>query len=77
MAVRGRPRLARPAVIYQIKLRLHPGPDDDLIAFLAAVPPRWRAAAVKQALRTGRAPIGEGGPADEEQMATALADLLL
>ncbi len=74
---RGRPPLAQPSRVYTIKLRLRPGEDDDLVAFLEAIPLRSRAAAVKAALRSGRlvAPAA-AGPADGE-MAAALDALLL
>ena len=51
--MRGRPRSNRKAQIVQIKLRLYPGEDDDLIAFFDSIPPGLRAAMVKQALRSG------------------------
>jgi hypothetical protein len=65
---RGRPR--QDTVVVRIKLRLHPGQDDDLIAFFAAIPDRGRAQAVIRALRTGdtgQALVDEG--LDDDQMA--------
>jgi len=47
----GRPR--RETIVVRVKLRLHPGEDDDLIAFFASLPERGRARAVATALRTG------------------------
>ena len=47
----GRPR--RETVVVRVKLRLHPGEDDDLIAFFASLPERGRARAVIGALRSG------------------------
>jgi hypothetical protein len=47
----GRPR--RETVVVMVKLRLHPGEDDDLIDFFASLPDRGRARAVMTALRTG------------------------
>ena len=47
----GRPR--RETVVVRVKLRLHPGEDDDLIDFFASLPHRGRARAVTAALRTG------------------------
>ena len=53
MAKRGRPRSpVRPHIVY-VKLRLCPGPDDDLIAFFDSIPPGLRAAMAKAALRSG------------------------
>jgi len=66
----GRPR--RETVVVRVKLRLHPGEDDDLIAFFASLPKRGRARAVIGALRSGdihRVLVEEG--LDEEQMADA------
>ena len=63
----GRPR--RETTIVRVKLRLHPGEDDDLIAFFASLPERGRARAVIRALRTGnvRQVLIEEG-VDDEQM---------
>lgn len=47
----GRPR--RETVTVWLKLRLHPGEDDDLIDFFASLPERGKARAVVMALRTG------------------------
>jgi len=66
----GRPR--RETVVVRVKLRLHPGEDDDLNAFFASLPKRGRARAVIGALRSGdihRVLVEEG--LDEEQMADA------
>jgi hypothetical protein len=66
----GRPR--RETVVVRVKLRLHPGEDDDLIAFFASLPERGRARAVIGALRTGninQVLIDEG--IDDDQMADA------
>ena len=44
MTQRGRPRLPVQAVVLNLKLRLRPGVDDDLIAFFGRIPttpPRW------------------------------------
>ena len=51
--MKGRPRLSSPPTIIQVKIRLYPGQDDDLIAFFASIPARLRATMVKQALRSG------------------------
>jgi len=51
----GRPRTERAASarIVQIKLRLYPGEDDDLMAFFDVIPERLRAVMVKRSLRSG------------------------
>ena len=64
----GRPR--RETVVVMVKLRLHPGEDDDLIDFFASLPDRGRARAVITALRTGNITqvlVEEG--LDDDQMA--------
>ncbi|MBN1139300.1 MAG: hypothetical protein JXM73_22175 [Anaerolineae bacterium] len=64
----GRPR--RETVTVWLKLRLHPGEDDDLINFFASLPERGRARSVMAALRTGniaQALADEG--LDDDQMA--------
>ena len=64
----GRPR--RETVVVMVKLRLHPGVDDDLIDFFASLPDRGRARAVMTALRTGnigQVLVDEG--LDDDQMA--------
>ena len=43
MTQRGRPRLPVQAVVLNLKLRLRPGVDDDLIAFFGQIPARHRA----------------------------------
>jgi len=60
---RGRPKLRQKVRVIQVKLRLYEGFDDDLAAFFSTIPPRLRAAMVKQALRSGVA----GKPATAEQ----------
>ena len=64
----GRPR--RETIVVRVKLRLHPGEDDDLIAFFASLPERGRARAVTRALRTGNVNhvLREEG-VDDDQMA--------
>jgi len=51
----GRPKTERAASarIVQIKLRLYPGEDDDLITFFEGIPGRLRAVMVKRSLRSG------------------------
>ena len=72
----GRPR--RETVVVMIKLRLHPGEDDDLIDFFASLPDRGRARAVITALRTGninQVLIDEG--LDDDQMAEDMLESFL
>jgi hypothetical protein len=67
----GRPR--RETIVVRVKLRLHPGEDDDLIDFFASLPKRGRARAVASALRTGNVSqvlVEEG--IDDDQMADDL-----
>ena len=65
MGKRGRPRSARAAgatVVY-VKMRLYPGEDDDLIAFLQGIPKGLLAASIKRALRDGvqgDTPVAQG-----------------
>ena len=78
MAQRGRPRLLTQAVVLNLKLRLRPGVDDDLIVFFGQVPPRHRAGAAKAAMRSGN--LGAAALTDlpaDEAVADALDDLLL
>jgi hypothetical protein len=73
---RGRPR--RETVIVQIKLRLHPGEDDDLLAFFAGLPPRSRASGAKTAMRSGNLVLGAvGDEVDDEDIADALENFLV
>ena len=75
-ARRGRPRCE--TIIVQIKLRLHPGEDDDLIAFFAGLPPRSRANGVKTAMRSGNlASNVPGDDVDEDDIAEALEGFLV
>jgi len=71
----GRPR--RETVVVRVKLRLHPGEDDDLIAFFASLPERGRARAVIGALRSGDIGqvLAEEG-IDDDQMADAFQSWL-
>jgi hypothetical protein len=73
----GRPRLARPAVVVQIKLHLRPDIDADLVAFFAAIPPYRRAGFVKHALRSGGPmPASSSGLADEDELTDLVQGLL-
>lgn len=78
MKPRGRPRLPEQAVVVNLKLRLRPGVDDDLITFFARIPPRFRAAAAKVAMRSGNLATAAVTdlPADEA-VADVLGELLL
>jgi hypothetical protein len=71
----GRPR--RETVVVRVKLRLHPGEDDDLIDFFASLPERGRARAVIGALRSGdiRQVLAEDG-IDNDEMAETFEDWL-
>jgi hypothetical protein len=75
-AGRGRPRCE--SIVVQIKLRLHPGEDDDLIAFFAGLPPYSRANSVKIAMRSGNLASGAPGDGvDEDDIADALERFLV
>jgi hypothetical protein len=72
----GRPK--RETVVVMVKLRLHPGEDDDLIDFFASLPDRGRARAVMTALRTGNISqvlVEEG--LDDDQMAEDMLESFL
>ena len=73
MAKRGRPRSPRAASASRvhIKLWLYPSDDDDLVTFFASIPPRLRAATVKQALRSGVCKDDETF-ADDDELLDAL-----
>lgn len=78
MAQRGRPRLPTQAVVVNLKLRLRPGVDADLIAFFGQIPARHRAGAAKAAMRSGN--LGTALMADlpaDDAVADALGELLL
>lgn len=68
---RGRPRAETPAIVLQIKMRLYPGEDDDLLSFFSSIPPLSRAAMVKRTLRSGMPASGE-----QETASDALLDAL-
>ena len=78
MAKRGRPRSPRAASarIVNIKMRLYPGEDDDLIAFFASVPGRLGATMAKQALRSGIQTNSDDVPLDEDEPFDALDALV-
>ena len=66
----GRPARTQVPIVFNVKLVLYEGEDDDLLAYLRSAPARKRAAAVKLAMRSGE--IGglvmEGVPSEEEMM---------
>ncbi len=72
----GRPR--RETITVWLKLRLHPGEDDDLIDFFASLPERGRARSVLAALRTGNiAQVLTDEGLDDDQMAEDMLDSFL
>ncbi len=71
-----RPRSEIPALIVPVKLSLRPGEDDDLIAFFERVPARLRAAAVKQALRSGGMSMKMDDLPSDDEVEAALDGLL-
>ena len=74
----GRPRKTGNLSIFRIKLRLWEGEDDDLIAFLQAIPAGRRSAAVKTAMRLGNiSAITEDYLPDEDDLALLADDLLM
>ena len=73
----GRPRKTTETRVYSVRLSLTPGEDDDLLAFLDAVPARCRAMAVKAAMRGGNWGQGGADEGDDAAMLAALEDFLL
>ena len=74
----GRPRKTGDLFVFRIKLRLWEGEDDDLIAFLQAIPAGKRSSAVKIALRSGRIEtLVMDDLADEDDLASLADDLLM
>lgn len=72
----GRPPLAEPSVRVQVTLYLHPGADDELIAWFAGLPTGRRALALKAALLAGGlrlADLPAGGPDDDDLTGDLLA----
>ncbi len=75
---RGRPRTEVKSIIYHIKLILHPGEDDDLIALYQNVLPMKRAALTKMTLRAGGLQRAQADlDQDHEADAEAAADFLV
>ena len=76
MGKKGRPRSQRAAAarIVYVKMRLYPGEDDDLIAFLADIPRGLLAASIKRALRDGVQ--GDAPGVRNEELLSLLDDLV-
>ncbi len=79
MSRRGRPPSLRAASVrvVNIKLRLYPGEDDDLMAFFSNIPRRLRAVCVKSALRSGTQQGAVLCDAEQDALADALDGLVL
>lgn len=71
----GRPRREDSVIIHQVKLWLIPGEDDDLIDFMATLPERGKAAAVKAAMRGGI--VGNALTDEAEDVNVSAFDALL
>jgi hypothetical protein len=73
---RGRPRSQRAAAarIVYLKMRLYPGEDDDLIAFVAGIPKGLLAASIKRALRDGVQ--GDAPAVRNDELLSLLDDLV-
>ena len=66
MAKRGRPASGFRPVVFHIQLRLAPGQDDAVIAYLQSAPPRLRAQYVLRAMQAGAlAPLPATGAAED------------
>jgi hypothetical protein len=63
--------------VVNIKLRLYPGDDDDLIVFFGSIIPRLRAACVKAALRSGTQQGAVLCDSEQDALADALDGLVL
>ncbi len=71
-----RPRLKIETKVIQIKLRLHPGQDDDLLSWFEQMPNRLRAPAVKAALRAGGMTTAVADVPDDDEIVAAMGALL-
>lgn len=71
----GRPPLENPPQVYHITLRLYPGLDGELQRWIDAIPPRYRAAAVKARLLAG--PQHEQAFEDGQDLDALLDSLML
>ncbi|MBI5054096.1 MAG: hypothetical protein HZB17_01935 [Chloroflexi bacterium] len=65
---RGRPHAETKAIVFAIKLRLYPGIDDLLIAYLQNAPHRLRARYVVRAMQSGAdvLPVKAAAPEEDE-----------
>ena len=70
-----RPRLSPPK-IYNVKLYLRAGQDDDLIAFMESVPDKLRAKAVMQAMRSGKLAVAMDNLPSDDEVESSLAALV-
>lgn len=59
-----------------VKMRLYPGEDHDLIEFFASIPRRLRAGMVKQGLRSGVQTGCHKAPIQEDQLCELLEALV-
>jgi hypothetical protein len=76
MARRGRPPLTQKPIVVRVALYLYPEQDDDLIQFFDPIPVHLRSGAVKQALRSGKLQVTlEDLPSDED-IESALDNLI-
>jgi hypothetical protein len=57
VAKRGRPKAETQPIVFYLNLRLYPGVDDDLIAYLQNAPRRLRVQYVLKAMRSGASPL--------------------
>lgn len=72
----GRPPLDHPPMVVQVKLRLYPDLDQDLIEWFEELPDRYRAAYVKSALRNGAGSVTLADLPGEAEMIDALDALM-
>lgn len=73
---RGRPVASNRPLVVPVKLRLYPGMDDDLIAWLDDVPAGARAVAVKSALRSGAGSVHLADLGSDAELIDALDNLM-
>ncbi len=76
MSRRGRPKSVKAAHarVLHVKMRLYPGDDDDLIAFVEGIPKGLLAASIKRALRDGVQ--GDAPGVRNEELLSLLDDLV-
>jgi hypothetical protein len=74
----GRPTNEVETIHISIRLSLHPGRDDDLLAFFEALPHGSRATAVMAAMRSGNLhAAADEDYMSEDEMTAALMDLMM